>query len=116
MVLTKAAFYHTDWMKAYWADDAVTTSLREYVEKQDNCEDILMSFLHAHFARIPPIFVKPEVMVDFGGSDGVSSRKGHLQYRLACVQRFNEAFGEGTLVPNDMVFQRVRPELWDQWG
>ncbi|KAF2209955.1 glycosyltransferase family 64 protein [Cercospora zeae-maydis SCOH1-5] len=74
MALTKAAFYHTDWMKAYWADDAVTTSLREN-------EDILVSFLRALFARVPPISVRPEVMIDFGGSDGISSGKGHLVYR-----------------------------------
>ncbi|GIZ49327.1 hypothetical protein CKM354_001235900 [Cercospora kikuchii] len=116
MVLTKAAFYHTDWMKGYWANDAVMKSLREYVEEHDNCEDIFMSFLHAHHTRTPPIFVKPEIKIDFGGNDGISSRKGHLQRRAACVKRFNEAFGDDTLVPTDTILERVRPDLWDQWG
>ena len=37
MVLTKAAFLHRDWMKAYWSDDPKITEAREYVEKVFNC-------------------------------------------------------------------------------
>lgn len=126
MVLTKAAFYHVDWMDAYWSADATMTALRVYVNEREylhmykpplpvlrasldsNCEDVLMAYLHAHHTRTPPLYVKPFSKTDIGKKDGISKTKGHIKAREACVRRFNEAFGAETLVTSDVVVQRVQ--------
>ncbi|KAI9697350.1 MAG: hypothetical protein M1820_007856 [Bogoriella megaspora] len=104
MVLTKTAFFHIDWMKAYWSEDARITDVRNFVEENSNCEDILMAFIHAHYTRVPPLFV--DAPSEDLGTGGISFKPGHMEARTACVRKFTEAFGEDTLVPNDMYIKR----------
>jgi hypothetical protein len=36
MVLTKAAFFHHDWMKKYWSNEAAIVEAREHVEQSES--------------------------------------------------------------------------------
>lgn len=107
MVLTKSSFFHVDWMEAYWSEDRVMTELREYVETNNNCEDILMSFLHAHHTRVPPIWFKIP-FIDTGLKKGISTNPKHLPARTACVRHFAQVLGNDTLVSSDLVLSRMK--------
>lgn len=110
MVLTKSAFIHVDWMDLWWADTQIMRDFRDYVESRKlpeqypdlrtGCEDIAMAYLYAHHARVPPLWVSGSAFHDTGHSklDGISTQPGHNDARTACVQHFNEVFGNDTLV------------------
>lgn len=107
MVLTKCSFFHVDWMDLYWSEDRTTTELREYVEKHNNCEDILMAFLHAHYTRDPPIYLNMP-FTDKGLVKGISTAPGHLEARSACIREFSKKLGKDTLVSSDLVLTRMK--------
>ncbi|XP_019460897.1 PREDICTED: glycosyltransferase family 64 protein C4-like [Lupinus angustifolius] len=94
MVLSKAAFFHKKYFTLY--TDELPTSIREYVAKNRNCEDIAMSFLVANATGAPPIWVKGKIFEI--GSTGISSLGGHTEKRTECVNRFAAAFGWMPLV------------------
>ncbi|XP_065027646.1 glycosylinositol phosphorylceramide mannosyl transferase 1-like isoform X2 [Musa acuminata AAA Group] len=56
MVLSKAAFFHRRYLNLY--TNHMPASIRHYVTKYRNCEDIAMSFLVANTTGSPPIWVK----------------------------------------------------------
>lgn len=114
LVLTKAAFFHVDWLDAYWSPDDRMRHLRAYVEESKlwstshiayysdyatdrNCEDILMSFLQTYHTRKPPLFVEAGAF-DAGFGNGISSSGSHLDARTQCIRQFMEYFGEDTLI------------------
>jgi hypothetical protein len=68
------------------------------------CEDIAMSYLYAHHTRVPPLWVADATFHDIGFSkmDGISTQRGHLEARQACIDHFNEVFGKDTLVETQM--------------
>ena len=103
MVLTKAAFFHHDWMLAYWSDDPLVTEARTYVYEHQNCEDILLAFIHAYFTRRPPIFV--DAPGKDLGSGGISFQGGHMEQRTACTRKFIEVFGKDTLVSTNVTIK-----------
>ncbi|KAK5721953.1 hypothetical protein LTR15_006547 [Elasticomyces elasticus] len=100
MVLTKAAFFHHDWMYAYWSDDLLVTEARNYVGEHNNCEDILMSFLHAYFAQRPPLFV--DAPFKDLGSGGISFQPGHMEQRTACTRKFLDIFGKDVMLSTNV--------------
>ncbi|KAJ0044636.1 hypothetical protein Pint_06455 [Pistacia integerrima] len=94
MVLTKAAFFHKKYLRVYTKE--MPASIREYVTKNRNCEDIAMSFLVANVTDSPPIWVKGKIYEI--GSTGISSMGGHTEKRTQCVNRFAAEFGRMPLV------------------
>ncbi|KAM7491943.1 hypothetical protein LguiA_034864 [Lonicera macranthoides] len=56
MVLSKAAFFHKKYLSLF--TNEMPASIRDYVTKNRNCEDIAMSFLVANATGAPPIWVK----------------------------------------------------------
>ncbi|OWM69976.1 hypothetical protein CDL15_Pgr025825 [Punica granatum] len=56
MVLSKAAFFHKKYLNMYTYE--MPASIREYVTRNRNCEDIAMSFLVANATDAPAIWVK----------------------------------------------------------
>ncbi|MED6174987.1 GDP-mannose transporter [Stylosanthes scabra] len=94
MVLSKAAFFHKKYFILY--TNQMPTSLKEYITKNRNCEDIAMSFLVANATGAPPIWVKGKIFEI--GSTGISSLGGHSEKRSECVNRFASAFGRMPLV------------------
>ncbi|XP_042479520.1 glycosylinositol phosphorylceramide mannosyl transferase 1-like [Macadamia integrifolia] len=94
MVLSKAAFFHNKYLFLY--TNQMPTSIREYVAKNRNCEDIAMSFLVANTTGAPPIWVKGKIFEI--GSTGISSLGGHNERRTQCVNKFVGEFGRMPLV------------------
>ncbi|CAI9091657.1 OLC1v1026732C2 [Oldenlandia corymbosa var. corymbosa] len=94
MVLSKAAFFHQKYLSLY--THQMPASIREYVSKNRNCEDIAMSFLVANATGIPPIWVKGKIYEI--GSTGISSLGGHSDRRTECVNRFVAEYGHMPLV------------------
>ncbi|XP_026664705.2 glycosyltransferase family 64 protein C4-like isoform X2 [Phoenix dactylifera] len=56
MVLSKAAFFHRKYLDLYTYK--MPSSIRKYVTRERNCEDIAMSLLIANATGAPPIWVK----------------------------------------------------------
>ncbi|KAJ6768122.1 GLYCOSYLTRANSFERASE FAMILY 64 PROTEIN C4 [Salix koriyanagi] len=56
MVLSKAAFFHKKYLRMY--TNEMPVSIKAFVTKNRNCEDIAMSFLVANATGAPPIWVK----------------------------------------------------------
>ncbi|KAG9150235.1 hypothetical protein Leryth_009806 [Lithospermum erythrorhizon] len=94
MVLSKAALFHKKYLNLYTYE--MPASIREYVTKNRNCEDIAMSFLVANASGAPPIWVKGKIFEI--GSTGISSLGGHSEKRTECVNRFVAEFGRMPLV------------------
>ncbi|KAL5568520.1 hypothetical protein UlMin_025095 [Ulmus minor] len=94
MVLSKAAFFHKKYLRLY--TNEMPASIREFVKKNRNCEDIAMSFLVANATGAPPIWVKGKIFEI--GSTGISSLGGHSERRTQCVNRFVAEFGRMPLV------------------
>nr|AKT94859.1 glycosyltransferase family protein 2 [Populus tomentosa] len=95
MVLSKAAFFHKKYLRMY--TNEMPKSIKEFVTKNRNCEDIAMSFLVANATGAPPIWVKGKIFEI--GSTGISSLGGHGERRTRCVNRFAAEFGRMPLVP-----------------
>lgn len=98
MVLSKAAFFHKKYLAVY--TNEFPASLRDYIAKNRNCEDIAMSFLVANATGAPPIWVKGNILEI--GSTGISSLGGHSMKRTECVNRFVAEFGKMPLVSTSM--------------
>ncbi|XP_030450991.1 glycosylinositol phosphorylceramide mannosyl transferase 1 isoform X1 [Syzygium oleosum] len=94
MVLSKAAFFHKKYLDIY--TNQMPASIREYVSRNRNCEDIAMSFLVANVTGAPPIWVKGKIFEI--GSTGISSLGGHSEKRTQCVNRFVAEFRRMALV------------------
>lgn len=95
MVLSKAAFFHKKYLRMY--TNEMPKSIKEFVTKNRNCEDIAMSFLVANATGAPPIWVKGKIFEI--GSTGISSLGGHGERRTRCINRFAAEFGRMPLVP-----------------
>ncbi|KAJ4979224.1 hypothetical protein NE237_010004 [Protea cynaroides] len=94
MVLSKAAFFHKNYLFSY--TNQMPASIREYVAKNRNCEDIAMSFLVANTTGAPPIWVKGKIFEI--GSTGISSMGGHNMRRTQCIKKFVGEYGRMPLV------------------
>ncbi|CAK9135761.1 unnamed protein product [Ilex paraguariensis] len=94
MVLSKAAFFHKKYLSLY--TNEMPASIRKYVTKSRNCEDIAMSFLVANATGAPPIWVKGKIFEI--GSTGISTLGGHNEKRTECVNRFVAEYGRMPLV------------------
>ncbi|XP_058207221.1 glycosylinositol phosphorylceramide mannosyl transferase 1-like isoform X2 [Rhododendron vialii] len=98
MVLSKAAFFHKKYLSLY--TNEMPASIREYVAKNRNCEDIAMSFLVANATGAPPIWVKGKIFEI--GSTGISSLGGHIERRSECVNMFVAEYGRMPLVSTSL--------------
>ncbi|CAH9097654.1 unnamed protein product [Cuscuta europaea] len=94
MVLSKSAFFHKKYLSLY--TNQMPASIRNYVTKNRNCEDIAMSFLVANETNAPPIWAQGKIFEI--GSSGISSLGSHNQKRAECVNRFVAEFGRMPLV------------------
>ncbi|KAK4480266.1 hypothetical protein RD792_013333 [Penstemon davidsonii] len=94
MILSKASFFHKKYLSMYTYE--MPSSIREYVTKNRNCEDIAMSFLVANATGAPPIWVKGKIYEI--GSTGISSLGGHSNRRTHCVNWFAAVYGRMPLI------------------
>ncbi|KAI3883060.1 hypothetical protein MKW92_023740 [Papaver armeniacum] len=80
MVLSKAAFFHKKYLGLY--TNQMPASIRDYVTKIRNCEDIALSFLVANETGAPPIWMVTN----------------HNKRRSECLNKFAVEYGRMPLV------------------
>lgn len=103
LVLTNLAFVDISVLDAYNSDFAPVREMREYVDEASNCEDIALNFVAAVRVSQPdsraasvggPLLVRgSERYVNLDPLAGLSRRRGHLEARSECLNRFAKAFG-----------------------
>ncbi|KAL9264583.1 Glycosylinositol phosphorylceramide mannosyl transferase 1-like protein [Drosera capensis] len=98
MVLSKAAFFHRKYLDLYTYK--MPASIRDYVTKERNCEDIAMSFLVANATGAPPVWVKGKIYEI--GSAGISSLNGHTYKRKKCLNDFVSLYGRIPLLSTNL--------------
>ncbi|KAH9324370.1 hypothetical protein KI387_004548, partial [Taxus chinensis] len=108
MVLSKAAFLHKKYLDMY--THQMSATIREYIIRERNCEDIAMSFLVANATSAPPIWVKGKIFEI--GSTGISSIKGHNERRTRCLNDFVSLYGHMPLVPSSVKAVDARHKLF----
>ncbi|KAB1210788.1 Exostosin-2 [Morella rubra] len=109
MVLSKAAFFHKKYLDMY--THKMQSSIRDYVSRERNCEDIAMSLLVANATGAPPIWVKGKIYEI--GASGISSLNGHSERRSKCLNDFISLYGTMPLVSTNVKAVDARHEwLW----
>ncbi|XP_059667009.1 glycosylinositol phosphorylceramide mannosyl transferase 1-like [Cornus florida] len=98
IVLSKAAFFHRKYLDLYTYN--MPSSIRDYVTRERNCEDIAMSLLVANATDAPPIWVRGKIYEI--GSSGISSLKGHNNRRNKCLNDFISLYGTMPLVSTNV--------------
>ena len=68
-------FTHADYLRAYTC--SMPQKVRDYVDKNKNCEDIAMNFIVTQLSGLPPLLVEDPAKLDYGTSSGLSSRGSH---------------------------------------
>ncbi|XP_021842091.2 glycosylinositol phosphorylceramide mannosyl transferase 1 [Spinacia oleracea] len=106
MVLSKAAFFHRKYLDMY--TNQMPASIRDYVTRERNCEDIAMSLLVANATAAPPIWVKGKIHEI--GSYGISSLQDHSSKRHKCLNDFVSLYGNIPLVSTNVKAVDARNE------
>ncbi|KAA8539844.1 hypothetical protein F0562_026536 [Nyssa sinensis] len=106
IVLSKAAFFHRKYLDLYTYN--MPSSIRDYVTRERNCEDIAMSLLVANATDAPPIWVKGKIYEI--GLSGISSLQGHSTRRNKCLNDFISLYGTMPLVSTNVKAVDVRHE------
>ncbi|GJP29484.1 hypothetical protein CLOM_g16752 [Closterium sp. NIES-68] len=83
IVLTKMFLMHGDYLRAYTC--IMPQRVREYVERNKNCEDITMNFVVTQLSGLPPLLMEDPTKLDYGTSSGLSSRGSHDNSRSVCM-------------------------------
>jgi len=105
VILTKAAFLHHDYFKAYTTD--MPAAIRDMVDRERNCEDIAMQFLISDRTQLPPVYVKGSLR-DLGVLNGISTSKaivsaGHMDRRSACLNDLVAMYQRNPLVRSHQI-------------
>lgn len=94
MVLTGAAFHHKYFSHAFTY--MMPSSVRDWVDKHMNCEDIAMNFLIANYTGKAPIKVTPRKRFkcpECAGDEALDSNPSHFMERSACIHEFVKSYG-----------------------
>ncbi|KAL3521470.1 hypothetical protein ACH5RR_019619 [Cinchona calisaya] len=106
MVLSKAAFFHKNYIELY--TNKMPSSIRDYVTRERNCEDMAMSLLVANATGTPPIWVKGKIYEI--GSSGIRSLNGHSDEQNKCLNDFVALYGTMPLVSANVKAVEARNE------
>ncbi|KAL9240404.1 hypothetical protein vseg_014629 [Gypsophila vaccaria] len=98
MVLSKAAIFHQKYLDMYTTQ--MPASIRDYITRERNCEDIAMSLLVANSTSAPSIWVKGKIYEI--GSYGISSLNDHGSKRNKCLNDFISLYGTVPLVSTNV--------------
>ncbi|KAG5178776.1 glucuronyl/N-acetylglucosaminyl transferase EXT2 [Tribonema minus] len=109
MVLTKAAFFHRDYLETYFS--VLSDEARAYVDATRNCDDVAMAALIAHVSGAPPIWVEADTS-DLGVTNAISASRDHFAERGRCLDFFVAQLG-GASPFRTAQFKAVRAKrLW----
>ncbi|KAM0790423.1 hypothetical protein ACM66B_003304 [Microbotryomycetes sp. NB124-2] len=115
VMLTNAAFMDVSFLELYWSDDPRAKAVRDYVDKDTNCEDIAMNYFVANKTGLPPLLVEGKEPRRYYRSSGISSSPSHFQTRSMCCDVFQQLFGGLELPYNTEVIKRSGSEIRDFW-
>jgi hypothetical protein len=96
-VLTKASFFHKQYLAIYSDQNEHPQEIFDYVDKHKNCEDVAMSLLVANYTRAKngepayPIYVEGSVS-DKGLFGGISTGSGHMATRSECLTDLSKVY------------------------
>ena len=97
IILTKAAFMDQKYLRLY--KEMLPEGVREYIDRQRNCEDIAMQFLVSSVSRQPVKFTRASFLyylrakIGGAGLSGISSGSDHKRKRGDCITDFQTMFG-----------------------
>ena len=98
MILTGAAFIDSKVaFERYWSEEA--REGRELVDKDFNCEDVLLNFLYANASATSTRtvdYVRPAWAIDTSKLSGAAISRNtqeHYRVRSNCLRKFSEMFG-----------------------
>ena len=89
LVLTGAAFYHNYFNYLY--TEKAPNELRNWVDKEMNCEDILMNFIVKNETRKASIKITPRKFFK-SPTKSISAKTGHINFRSGCVSLFQKYY------------------------
>jgi len=114
MILTGAAFVDKELaFGRYWSKEAAAG--RDIVDKNFNCEDVLLNFLYANSSSSTKAveYVKPSWAIDTSKFSGVAisrNTQAHYNVRSDCIAKFTKLYGN--LAANRWRFNS-RGDGWD---
>ncbi|XP_050210519.1 glucosamine inositolphosphorylceramide transferase 1 [Mercurialis annua] len=96
MILTGAAFIDGKLaFERYWSEAA--KAAREFVDKNFNCEDVLLNYLYANSSSSRTVeYIRPAWAIDtskFSGAAISRNTQAHYKIRSSCLQKFSEMYG-----------------------
>lgn len=89
IILTKAALLSSEYLKVYTQE--LEPKIKNYVDREKNCEDLAMQFLIYNMSRKPPIYTKGH-LYDYGIVSGLSTKSRHFLTRSECLRYFSLYF------------------------
>ncbi|KFK24896.1 hypothetical protein AALP_AA8G038800 [Arabis alpina] len=97
MILTGAAFMDAGLAFGVYQSDKAKIG-REFVDKQFNCEDVLLNFLYANASGSGKAveYVRPSLAIDTSKFSGVAisgNTNQHYKKRSECLRRFSDLYG-----------------------
>ncbi|XP_028414208.1 exostosin-2-like isoform X2 [Dendronephthya gigantea] len=95
MVLTGASFHHKYFSQVFTY--MMPATIRRWVDKHMNCEDIAMNFLVANYTGKAPIKVTPRKRFkcpECAHGDALGPNHVHFVERSLCIQEFVKFFGK----------------------
>ncbi|VFQ63432.1 unnamed protein product [Cuscuta campestris] len=114
VILTGAAFVDGQLaFERYWSEEAKVG--REVVDRQFNCEDVLLNYLYANASSSGPTveYVRPDWAIDTSKISGVAisrNTNAHYGVRSTCLQMFSEVYGS---ISSRKLFFGGRKDGWD---
>ena len=101
LIITGIAFLSKSLCESYYSQNKENL---DFVQKVNNCEDILMNFVAVKNYDLPGIYVKRKY--NHLRSRGISSKqKSHLNTRSNCLNFFFKSFGKLPLpITNDSLY------------
>lgn len=107
IVLTKGLYTHRTFLYQYV--NLLPKHIKNIVDKQQNCEDILFNMMVSGYTGVAPMHLMVEERIyDLGHGGGISSRGMHYSTRYQCVQDLMAAMAihEAPMTPGSL---SVRP-------
>lgn len=106
IILTKACFLNSKYLKMYHDDEENPKEILEYVDKGKNCEDVAMAFMVARktdqssskgYCRDCPVYTRGHIS-DEGLLNGISTSggslapQGHMEKRSQCLDDITKIY------------------------
>ena len=93
MVLTNLCFAPISFLDFYFSDNPTMVSVRDYVDRHFNCEDIGLNYMASMLTQSGPLLIKGRKnYVNYVPSRGISKKPGHMEARSQCLNDFPEIF------------------------